>query len=86
MSSGNEDAEACITVSLSYLTAFIEFNESLIDERELDAIIAHEMLHIVVEPLSSLAYQGLGKRFSRAAEDATESLIERLVSVLKEKP
>lgn len=79
MSMGNEDALACITVDLGYFSANIEFNAPEIEEKELDAIILHELLHIIIEPLSCSSGCGLGEQFKEMNTILTESTIEKLM-------
>lgn len=79
MSEGNEDALACISVDLRYFSACIEFNSPEIDEAELDAIILHELLHIIIEPISCSSSCGLGEKYEEMASVLCESTIERLM-------
>lgn len=79
MSMGNEDAMACITVDLRYFMADIEFNAPEIEEKDLDAIILHELLHIIIEPLSCSSGCGLGEQFEEMNSILTESTIEKLM-------
>lgn len=79
MSEGNQDAMACISVDLRYFIAEIEFNSPEIEEDELEGVILHELLHIIVEPLSCAAGCGLGKKFGEMNSILCESTIERLM-------
>lgn len=80
MSPGNEDALACITVDLRYFLATIEFNCALIQESDdLDSIVLHELLHIIIEPLACSSGCGLGKKFEEMNLILCESTIERLL-------
>lgn len=79
MSAGNEDAMACIVVDLRYFIASIEFNSPEIDESDLEAVILHELLHIVIEPLSCSSGCGLGRKFEEMNSILTESTIEKLM-------
>jgi len=79
MSPGNEDAMACIIVDLRYFVADIEFNAPEINEGELEAVILHELLHIVIEPLSTSSGCGLGRKFEEMNSILTESTIEKLM-------
>lgn len=79
MSAGNEDALACIDVDLRYFVANIEFNAPEIEEKELDGIILHELLHIIIEPISCSSGCGLGKKFEEMNSILCESTIERLM-------
>lgn len=79
MSMGNEDAMACIVVDLRYFIADIEFNAPEIEEPELEAVVLHELLHILIEPLSCSSGCGLGKKFEEMNSILTESTIEKLM-------
>ena len=79
MSEGNQDAMACIVVDLRYFIADIEFNASEIDEADLEAVVLHELLHILIEPLSCSSGCGLGKKFEEMNSILTESTIEKLM-------
>lgn len=79
MSPGNEDAMACIVVDLRYFIADIEFNAPEIDEGDLEAVILHELLHIIIEPLSTSSGCGLGQKFEEMNSILTESTIEKLM-------
>lgn len=78
MSSGNEDSVACIAVDLRYFIANIEFNAPEIQECDLQAIILHELLHILIEGLACSSGCGLGEKFEEINIILTESTIERL--------
>lgn len=79
MSEGNEDAMACISVDLRYFIAEIEFNAPEIEEQDLEGVILHELLHILIEPLSCAAGCGLGRKFEEMNSILCESTIERLM-------
>lgn len=79
MSDGNQDSMACIHVDLRYFVADIEFNATEIDENELDAVILHELLHIIVEPLALSSACGMGKKYEEMNSVLCESTIERLL-------
>lgn len=80
MSEGYNDAQACVDVESSYFSATIEFNAAEIAENELDEVVLHELLHIILEPLSCVAACGLGKKYEEMNTTLTESTIERLSS------
>ncbi len=79
MSDGNQDSMACIYVDLRYFVAEIEFNSTEIDESELDAVVLHELLHIILEPISCSSGCGLGEKFEEMNSILCESTIERLL-------
>jgi phosphoglycerate-specific signal transduction histidine kinase len=80
MSEGNDDALACIVVDLRYFVATIEFNAAKIeDDDDIGSIILHELLHIIIEPLSCSSGCGLGKKFEEMNSILCESTIERLM-------
>jgi hypothetical protein len=79
MSEGNQDAMACIVVDLRYFIADIEFNAPEINEADLEAVVLHELLHIIIEPLSTSSGCGLGKKFEEMNSIFTESTIEKLM-------
>lgn len=79
MSAGNEDAMACIVVDLRYFLANIEFNTPEIEASDLEAVVLHELLHIIIEPLSCASGCGLGPKFEEMNSILTESTIEKLM-------
>lgn len=79
MSAGNEDSMACIAVDLRYFNATIEFNAPEINEQDLESVVLHELLHIILEPISCSSGCGLGKKFEEMNSILCESTIERLV-------
>jgi hypothetical protein len=79
MSVGNMDSMACIEVDLRYFIADIEFNAQEIEEDELQSVILHELLHIILEPISCASGCGLGKKFEEMNSILTESTIEKLM-------
>lgn len=79
MSSGHEDSMACISVMSGYFIASLEVNSLEILEKELDATILHELLHILIDPLSVASDGGLGKAQEALNSIIVESTIERLM-------
>lgn len=79
MSQGNEDAMACIAVDLRYFIANIEFNPSEFEEKDLDGVILHELLHIILEPITCASGCGLGEKYEEMNSILCESTIERLM-------
>ena len=79
MSDGNQDAMACIHVDLRYFAAEIEFNATEISEGELDGVVLHELLHIIMEPIACASGCGLGRKFEEMNSILCESTIERLL-------
>jgi hypothetical protein len=69
----DESTEACINVT-PYWSATLTINESLVGESDLDAVVVHELLHVLFRPLEILA----GK--AEIAEWEGEQLIERLAA------
>lgn len=77
---GNEDALASIDIELGYFMATLEINTTNIkDDDDLDSIILHELLHIIIEPLACSSGCGLGKKFEEMNLILCESTIERLM-------
>ncbi len=79
MSDGNQDSMACIHVDLRYFVAEIEFNATEINDGELDAVVLHELLHIILEPITCSSACGLGRKFEEMSSILCESTIERLM-------
>lgn len=79
MSDDCEGSMACIGVDLDYFSAHIEFNSVEISKDDLDYIVLHELLHILMEPISQAASQGLGKKFEKIGITFCESTVERLI-------
>jgi hypothetical protein len=77
------DTQADIDVSLSYLRASITFYSPAISENQLDDVIIHELLHILFEPVSSLLFQAVGRKFEQLATDNIESTIEKIVGLIR---
>ncbi len=79
------DNMAEIEISLAYNNAHIVFFAPAIRENQLDEVVIHELLHLVLEPLSSMLYQSMNKKFEKLVEDTVESTIERIIPVLLKK-
>ena len=76
------NTEADIEISLAYLNATITFYSPAIKESELDKVIVHELLHLILEPLSSILYQSMGKKYDKFVNDLIESTIEILSPII----
>ena len=72
------DSVACIQVDLKYFYAFIEFNLSELNEKNIDSTIAHELTHILLEPLTAFAGAGAGNKYKDITLQLCESTVERL--------
>ena len=80
MNAGNETAQADIRVEWGYFFAVVEFNaHEIANEDVLDEVVCHELLHVVLAPLSSFAENGAGKVFNEHAINLTERTIEQLM-------
>lgn len=80
MPKNSRDCMACIISELGYFNATIWFNEKEIDtEEELEGAIGHELLHIILEPLSAIATAGIAPKFESYVSDITESTIETVM-------
>lgn len=74
-----KDIEACIEVDLAYFDATMDFNGPRIDENNIDNVIVHELLHILVEPLDNFALMAAPKKYHDQVRVFAESMIENLI-------
>jgi hypothetical protein len=77
-----DDAQACISVSPQYMHASLEVNAWQCDGVDLDEVIAHEMLHVVLKPVETIVESAMGERFAELGEQHLEGLVERLTRAL----
>jgi hypothetical protein len=71
----DESTEACINVT-PYWSATLTINEALVGESDLDAVVVHELLHVLFRPLELLAGE------HQLAEWHGESVIEVVAGAL----
>lgn len=78
------DAVACIEVNPGYFTALLRINREATEEdgHTLEHIVLHELVHIVVWPLSILAHDGLGERHEQTWTHVMEALTEQMTRAL----
>lgn len=77
-----EDArhmEACIDVDLAYFNATLELNGPMLNEKNIDNVLVHELLHILVEPLDNFALMAIPEKYHDQIRIHAESMIENLI-------
>jgi hypothetical protein len=79
MPEDSKDMEACIDVDLAYFDATVEFNGPLLNNKNIDNVIVHELLHILVEPLDNFALMALPEKYHDQVRIFAESMIENLI-------
>lgn len=77
-----EDAQAHITVTPQYFHASLEVNAWQVDGVDLDEVIAHEMLHVLMKPIETIVEGAMGERFAELGEQHLESVVERMARAL----
>ena len=73
------DMEACIEVDLAYFNAHIELNGPMLNNDNVDNVLVHELLHIILEPLDNFALMATNERYHDQVRIFTESAIENLI-------
>jgi hypothetical protein len=71
--------EACSEIDMAYFNVIIEFNGQKLNKDNLDNVLIHELLHIIVEPLSHLCQLAVNERYKDLVRIYTESMIENLI-------
>lgn len=71
--------EAYIDIELGYFDAEIHFNGPLVNENNIDNVIVHELLHILVEPLDHFARLAAPEKYHEQITIFAESMIENLI-------
>jgi predicted metal-dependent peptidase len=79
MPEDSQDVEACIDVDMAYFNATIDFNGPLINDKNVDNVIVHELLHIIVEPLDHFALLATPEKYHDQIRIFAESMIENLI-------
>ncbi len=77
-----EDAQAHIVVSPGYYHADMVVNAWQCVGIDLDEVVCHEMLHIVMKGVETVVEGAMGDRFAEVGEQMLESVVERLSRVL----
>lgn len=78
-----KDSNAYINVEEGYIFADLYINPWTIrDLSHLEAVIAHEIVHIVIAPLATIARCGLGDKFKEHASNHIEAVTERISGAL----
>jgi len=82
-----EDAVAAIRPSPGSFQAFLRLNAKACaeDEHTLEHIVLHELVHIVLWPLSRVARDGLGEDHEATWRDIMESTVEQMTRALLRK-
>lgn len=73
------DIEACVEVDLAYFDADFDFNGPLLTDKNIDNVIVHELLHIIVEPLDHFALLATPEKYHDQIRIFAESMIENLI-------
>lgn len=73
-----EDAHARIEVQPQYYSAELDIYAWNCVGTDMDLVICHEMLHIVMKPTETLVRAAYGKRLEETAEQHTESVVDFL--------
>jgi hypothetical protein len=73
-----KDTQAFVKVDQSYFFINVTYNAYEIDRSELDSVVVHELIHVLLAPLDRVCSDALGKRQRQHAIDIVESATERL--------
>lgn len=73
-----EDAQAHIVVTPQYFHAQMEINAWQVVGVDLEEIICHELLHVVMKPIETIVEGAMGERFAELGEQHLEGVVERL--------
>jgi hypothetical protein len=82
-----EDAVAAIRPSPGYFQANLRLNKKACEEdgHTLEHIVLHELVHIVLWPLSRVARDGLGEDHEATWRDIMEATVEQMTRALLRK-
>lgn len=71
--------EACIDIEQAYHNACLELNGPMINEKNIDNVLVHELLHIITEPLSHFCSLAVTDKYQDQVRVFTENMIENLI-------
>ena len=74
-----QNMEAYIDIELGYWDAEIHLNGPLVNDENIDNVIVHELLHIIVEPLDNFALMAIPEKYHDQIRIFAESMIENLI-------
>jgi hypothetical protein len=83
-----KDIQATVSVDQSYFSIRITINAYEFEASELDGVVIHELIHVVLAPLDSIVTASLGPLSEHATnlcEAATERLTQAFVKLAKAK-
>jgi len=69
---------ACIEINLKYFQAIIDFNIKELNEKNIDKVVAHELNHIILEPMSHFASAASGNKWKDVNLTLNESTNSRI--------
>jgi hypothetical protein len=73
-----DDAQAHIVVTPQYFHATMVLNAWQCEGVNLEEVVCHEMLHVVMKPIETIVESAMGERFAELGEQHLESVVERL--------
>lgn len=77
------DAVAYVRVEPGYFFANMTVNAWHLDKStDLDLIVAHELTHVILQPVCTIVQAALGKKMSEVATQNMEALCERVSRAL----
>jgi hypothetical protein len=74
-----QDVEACIDIEMAYFDAHIDLNGAMLDDFNVDNVLIHELLHIIIEPLDHYALLTAPEKYHDQIRIFAESAIENLI-------
>jgi hypothetical protein len=74
-----QNMEAYIDIELGYWDAEIHINGPLCNEKNIDNVLVHELLHILTEPLENFARMSSHEKYHELITQLNESMIENLI-------
>jgi hypothetical protein len=76
-------AEAYIHVEPGYFFANMTINAWQVDKgTNLDHVVAHELVHVLLQPVCTIVQAGLGEQLAEVANQNMEALCERVARAL----
>lgn len=71
--------EACSEIDMAYFNVKIEFNGQRLNDKNINNVVIHELLHIIVEPLSHFTGLAVSEKYQDMVRILTERMIENLI-------
>jgi hypothetical protein len=78
----DDDAHARIEVQPQYFSATIDIYDWNCVDVDMDEVICHELLHIVLKPNETIVHAAFGKRLAESAEQHCEGMADFLTRAL----